>query len=415
MRAHSVRPFILFHLSVGIRLALRKLAPILAAMFSAYYLLRPELFNTVFAALLERGSLLMGLVSSVLTLSIAAMAAPRICLGLNGWIRHLPARGLTHRRLAGIAIAVAQTPLLLLLALLSLIAFAIFHVSPILYLLGLPVLGLAAGLCTLPLRRHLFTKPLAFIACVLSTSGHWTFLASAVILLIFADRTAGSLSPSRKSHVTQRSLSSSLFNTIIAFRALRLRLLFPYLPALSILGLTSLFLSNNILTPHQMFRGIIFGGTLSIAVFCAFIANALAIRRPPWPWARSLPWSAYHRILTDTILIALLTIPLLVLISLLKIQAIWPVAISLPPLASFNALMIRTAFIYPMGALGRAFLFGMVVAALVCLIPAVSFVFLASTPALLMYSAAEEKNQKVSVWLEMHHLAAGDSLSWSRQ
>jgi len=415
VRTHSAKPFVTFHLSVGIRLALRKLAPILAVAFAAYYLLRPELFNTVFAALLARGSLLMGLVSSILSLSVATMAAPRICLGLNGWIRHLPARGLTHRRLAGIAIAVAQTPVLLVLALFSLIAFAVFQVSPILYLLGLPILGLATGLCVLPVQRNIFTKPLSFATCLLSTSGHWIFLTIAIVLLVIADLTAGPLSLSRKSITSKRALPGSFISATIAFRALRLRILLAYLPALFVLGMTSLFLSNNTLTPQQIFRGVIFGGTLSIAVFCAFAANLFAVRRPPWPWARSLPWSANHRILTDTILIGLLTIPILVLISLIQGQAIWPIAVSLPPLAAFASLMVRTAFIYQMGALGRTFIFGTVAAVLVCLIPAVSFIFLVSTPILLRYAAAEEKNQKVSAWLEMHHLAAGDPLSWSRQ
>ena len=415
MRAYSAKPFINFHLSVGTRLALRKLAPILAVAFAAYYLLRPELFNTVFAALLERGSLLMGLVSSILSLSVAAMAAPRICLGLNGWIRHLPARGLTHRRLAGIAITVAQTPVLLVLALLSLIAFAVFQVSPILYLLGLPILGLASGLCVLTVERNILTKPLSFAACVLSTSGHWIFLTIAVVLLIIADQSAGSLSPSRKSRVPQESLSSSLSNAIIVFRALRLRILFPYLPALSVLGLTSLFLSNNSLTPHQMFRAVIFGGTLSIAMFCAFIANALAVRRPPWPWARSLPWSAKQRITTDAMLIGLFAIPILFLVMLIKIQAIWPVSACCAPLVFFASFTVRRAFENQLGAVWQTLIVGTSASVLVCLIPLISIVFLAISPLLIKYGAEQEKQQKVSRWLEMHHLAAGDPLSWSRQ
>jgi hypothetical protein len=415
MRAYSAKPFIAFHLAVGIRLALRRLAPILAVAFAAYYLLRPELFNIVFSALLERGSLLMGIVSSILSLSVAAMAAPRICLGLNGWIRHLPARGLTHRRLAGIAITVAQTPVLLVLALLSLIAFAVFQVSPILYLLGLPILGLASGLCVLPVQRNFFTKPLSFAACVLSTSGHWIFLTIAIVLLIIADQSAGSLSPSRKSRVSQKSLPSSLSNAIIVFRALRLRILFPYLPALFVLGLTSLFLSNNTLTTHQMFRAVIFGGTLSVAMFCAFIANSLAVRRPPWPWARSLPWTAKQRITADAWLIGLSAIPILVLVMLIKIQATWPVAVCFPPLIFFASLAVRRAFKNQLGALWQILIVGITTSMLVCLIPLISIVFLAMTPLLIKYGVELEKQQKVSRWLEMHHLAAGDSLSWSRQ
>jgi uncharacterized membrane protein YvlD (DUF360 family) len=415
VRAHSVKPFVIFHLGVGVRLALRKLAPILAVAFAAYYLLRPELFNAIFAALLERGSLLMGLVSTLLSLSVAAMAAPRICLGLNGWIRHLPARGLTHRRLAGIAITTAQTPVLLLLAVLSLFAFAVFQVSPFLYLLGLPILGLASGLFVLPLQRNCFSKPLSFAACVLSTSGHWIFLTIAIVLLIIADLTAGSLSPSRKSRVSQRSLPGSLTNVIIVLRALRLRILFPYLPALFVLGLTSLFLSNNTLTLHQIFRGVIFGGTLSVSMLCAFIANSLAVRRPPWPWARSLPWSAQQRITTDASLIGLSAIPILFLVMLIKLQAIWPVAICIPPLVFFASLSVRRAFENQLGAVWQILIVGTTASVLVCLIPLISIVFLAMTPQLIKYGAEQEKQQKVSRWLEMHHLAAGDSLSWSRQ
>ena len=436
---HSVKPFVAFHLAVGTRLALRKLAPILAAAFAAYYLLRPELFNAVFAALLDRGSLLMGLVSSILSLSVAAMTAPPICLGLNGWIRHLPARGLTHRRLACIAIFLAQIPILLVLATLALIAFMVYKSPPFLYVSGLPILGLAAGLSVLPVKHNYLSKPLAFAACVLSVSGHWFFIISAMLLFIIADLTAGPLIRPRKSLRYQKSqkprkpispqipitvqngieakktISSSFICLTIAFRALRLRSLLAYLPPLFIIGMTSIFLSNNTLTPLQISRGVIFGGTLSTAVFCALAAHLLAVRRPPWPWGRSLPWSASHRILTDTVLIGALTLPLIVIISFIESSALWPVVASLLPLAAFAALMIRPAFLYPMGALGRALLIGTVVSIIVCLLPAISLIFLASTPVILKFAAAEERNQKVSAWLEMHHLAAGDSLSWSRQ
>jgi hypothetical protein len=411
LRVHSVKPFVAFHLAVGARLALRKLAPIIAIAFAAYYLLRPELFNAIFAALLENGSLLMGLVSSILSLSVAAMAAPRICLGLNGWIRHLPARGLTHRRLAAIAISVAQMPILLVLAILALIAFAIFQISPILYLLGLPILGLASGLCVLPVQRNLLSKLLSSAACILSTSGHWIFLTIAILLLVIADLTAGILSPSHKSRVSQRSRTSPLTNAIIVLRALRLRMLFLYLPALLVLGLTSLFLSNNTLTPHQTFRAVIFGGTLSASMLCAFISNSLAVRRPPWPWVRSLPWSAKQRITTDALLIALSTIPILFLVILINFQAIWPVAIYIPPLVFFASLTIRQAFDNQLGAVWQILIAGTTASVLICLVPLLSVVFLAITPLLIKHAAKQDKNQKVSRWLEIHHLAAGDSLS----
>lgn len=415
MKSHPVKPFIVFHLAVGTRLALRKLASILAVAFAAYFLLKPELINAIFAALLERGSILMGLVSTVLTLSVAAMAAPRVCLGLNGWIRHLPARSLTHRRLAGIAITVAQTPLLLILALLALISFGSFQVSPLLYLLGLPVLGLAAGLCVLPVRHNLLTRPMAFTACLLSASGHWIFLTCAIILLVVADQRAGPLARSRKSHLAHGSLSSSLSNASIVYRALRLRILLPYIPPLFVFGLTSLFLANNTLTPHQTFRGVVFGGTLALAIFSSFFANALSARRPPWPWARSLPWSAKQRYITDSFLICFSAIPLLILIAIIRIQAIWPAALCALPFAFFASLIMRRAIDYSSGTLWQILIVETTGSVLVCLIPLISVVFFALTPLILRYGTELEKQQRVSRWLEIHHLAAGDSLSWSRQ
>ncbi|MGD9346660.1 MAG: hypothetical protein PVH84_12400 [Candidatus Aminicenantes bacterium] len=415
MRGLPVKPFIVFHLAVGTRLALRKLAPILAIAFAAYYLLGPQLINAIFAGLLERGSLLMGAVSASLTLSVAAMAAPRICLGLNGWIRHLPARRLTHRRLAGIAVTVAQMPVLFILVLLALISLASFQVSPLLYLIGLPVLGLAAGLCVLPVGHNLLTKSLSLSACVLSASGHWIFLISAVVLLVVADRIAGPLARSRISPFSRRSLSSSLSRALIVLRALRLRILFSYLPSLVILGLTSLFLANNTLTLHQINRAVVFGGILSVAIFFAFFANALSARRPPWPWARSLPWSAKQRFIADSFLIGFGAIPLLILVAFLKIQAIWPAAFCVPPFAFFASLAMRRAIDYASGTLWQILTVETTASVLVCLAPPISVVFLAMTPLILRCGADLEKRQKVSRWLDIHHLAAGDSLSWSRQ
>jgi hypothetical protein len=36
-------------------------------------------------------------------------------------------------------------------------------------------------------------------------------------------------------------------------------------------------------------------------------------------------------------------------------------------------------------------------------------------PLILKYAVEGEQSQKVSRWLELHHLAAGDSLSWSKE
>jgi hypothetical protein len=87
----SARAFFIFHLSVGIRLAVRRLAAVLAVIFAAYFILRPEFFHELSAGFVEAGFLMTGLFSTVISLTIAGMAGPRVCHGLDGWIRHLPA------------------------------------------------------------------------------------------------------------------------------------------------------------------------------------------------------------------------------------------------------------------------------------------------------------------------------------
>jgi hypothetical protein len=91
------------------------------------------------------------------------------------------------------------------------------------------------------------------------------------------------------------------------------------------------------------------------------------------------------------------------------------VVIFIPPLAFFASLSVRRAFENKLGTVWQTMIVGTTASVLVCLIPLISIIFLAITPLLIKHVAEQEKRQKVSAWLEMHHLAAGDSLSWNRQ
>ena len=111
----NLKAFLIFHLNVGARLALNKLTPVLGAIFALYFIFKPELFNEFFSDLLSEGSLIPGVLFTLLCSATASMASKRVCLGLIGWMRHLPVSGLATRRLAEIAVFVAQTPILLVL------------------------------------------------------------------------------------------------------------------------------------------------------------------------------------------------------------------------------------------------------------------------------------------------------------
>jgi hypothetical protein len=407
--------FFRFHLSVGIRLALRTLAPVASIIFAFYYFFRIEFFATLVKAFfIESSGLISGLLFSVFSLSIAGIAASRICLGLTGWIRHLPVSSQTSRRLAALAIFIAQIPVLVFLVFPILILSKSSGIVLTIYIIGLPFLGLASAVCVLPVQRKLFTRPLAAVACVFSASGNWSFLMAGFILIACCDLLSGSLIPVRKRPRFHRTFKGSLLYANISWRALRLRVFPSYILPLLILGGTSLFISNNDFSSPLSAKATLFGGTLGLSILLATLANILASRRPPWPWARSLPWSARQRIVIDSLFLAAHTLPLLVVLALMNIGIVSPLLAILPSLILLASFAMRRASEYRIGVFGMVLVYGVLGAFLVALIPLISLLFLALSPVALKYAVDEERCQKVSRWLELHHLAAGDSLTWSQ-
>jgi hypothetical protein len=66
-----------------------------------------------------------------------------------------------------------------------------------------------------------------------------------------------------------------------------------------------------------------------------------------------------------------------------------------------------------MGAAGEIAVQGGLIAAAIALAPWLALGALALVPWAVREAARRESAQKVSRWLELHHLAAGDPLSWS--
>jgi len=409
----SVHAFLIFHLRVGARLALRKIAPGLAIVFAAYYLLWPAFFHVLIVTLIYLGSWISGLFFTFICVSPAAMASHRICLGLDGWIRHLPSTTTTQRRLASVAILIAQIPILIVLVLLVIGACSNSDISSTAYFVGMPILGLASAQFVLPIKRKWSTRPIALAACIASMSGQWTLVAGSMVLLVITDFAAGPLCPSRKRPKLQMTLKGSSLYAFLTWRALKFRIFPLYLVSLFILGLNTLFISHNNFDQSINTKAVCLGGALNLAVFIALAANMVSVRRPPWPWVRSLPWSARKRVVMDATVLYLFAIPLLILILLIDIKSLWPILLSLPVFTLFASQQIRQASEDRMGAAGKIFLTGVIGVLLIGLFPVSSIIFLASIPFALWYAEKAEKNQKVSRWLELHHLASGDSMSWS--
>ena len=403
-----------FHLRVGARVALRVLVPVIAALFGGGMILGVDFLNSLARMLYGPGS--SGGTAMLLAfgaIGVASAAAPRVCRGLDGWLRHLPVPGRTHRRAAVLAIAVTQVPLFLLLTPLSLVTTrdaAVFLVD----VLAVPVTTLAAALFALPVGRGALVRPLALAAAILPQSGGWATLAAGAGLLVVTDQLAGPLckiaGPRRRSGP---ALALLPLEARIAWRALGWRLAGAYGAALLPLASGWAFVAHNELPPVYVARGALLGGGLAMVLLFAQMGETLAARRPAWPWSRSLPWPASQRVGFDALFVAAHAAPLLALAAAIHPPSVLALLALLPLLAVRAAGAMRRAPERRTGASGEILMEGGLAAALVALLPWVSLGFLALTPWALRAAAERERRQKVSRWLEVHHLAVGDPQSWS--
>jgi hypothetical protein len=408
-----------FHLHVGARLAMRAFVPVLAAAVAGIMLLGND-FLVSFSVLLwgaksAGGS---GVLIAALCYVAAASAAPRVCRGLDGWLRHLPISGGAQRRAAGLAIAVSQAPLLLGLALLSLVATR-FGPATLLDVLSLLVCAPAAALLAMPVQRPLLTRPLALASAVVSVSGGWLPAGGGALLLVLADRCAGEL-PRRIGPIRPigrigriQSSTGALVELRIAWRALRWRLVSALAAGTLPLACAWAFVAHNELAPKHVRLAALLGGGCSLVFLYSDLGEVLGARRPAWPWSRSLPWSARRRVLFDAGFLAAHAIPTLLLTAWIDPLSALPVLAVTPWLAVRSAGAMRRAPERRTGASGEILMEGLLLAAAVALLPWVALVPPFATPWAVRAAAERDRQQKVSRWLELHHLAVGDPQSWS--
>lgn len=408
--------FLRFHLNVGARLAAKILAPLIAVFFASLYIFKIDFFVVLARALFVDSHIVVsGLFYSAITIGASYIISPRICLGLNDWIRHLPLKSRSNRRMALISIFMAQVPVLLSLSLPSLLLSNNLGVNPAVYFFGLPVLGLSSALFVLPIRNSLVIKPFVLFACILSASGNWPMLIAGAFLFLICDLVSGPLVSRKKSQRYNKVTKGLWLSFFMAWRALKWRIGFPYIFSFIILGLTQVFIQNNDLSPVLSGKIYLFSVACSTVVICAFLAHVLAVRRPPWPWSRSLPWSSRRRVLLDAGGFAMSATPLLLMAFVMEKNIIFPLLLSLPALCFLSSWTMGRAFDLRTGAYGTILIFGGIGVLLLCLYPLISIVYLILAPILLKQAVEQERILKVSRWLERHHLAAGDSLSWSQK
>ncbi|HEX3125745.1 MAG TPA: hypothetical protein VH394_00290 [Thermoanaerobaculia bacterium] len=408
-------PLLRFHLRVGARLALRVMVPVFASATGGLMLLGIDFINSLSVTLFgARGKAGSGLPIAFICLGVAWVAAPRVCRGIDGWLRHLPATGLAHRRSAQLAIAAAQGSILALLVFLV-IAAARNGGDPWPSFTGLLVAAPAAALAAMPVQRFV-ARPIALAAAFLPFSGGWLPVAGGAALLIVADRIAGPLRRTRAAVELPRSARKGTGRWLearIAWRALGGSLAGAYLSALLPLGAAALFVRNNELPDIYIRLGALLGGGCAVVFLLAGLAESLAVRRPAWPWSRSLPWPASRRVLFDALFLGAHALPLVFLTAWIEPVAALAVLAEIPLLAVRSSGAVRRAPERRTGASGEILLEGLMLAAAVALLPWVSLFALLGLPLAVRAAAERERRQKVSGWQEIHHLAAGDPQSWS--
>jgi hypothetical protein len=237
-------------------------------------------------------------------------------------------------------------------------------------------------------------------------------LAVGLLLTITADAVAGPLFlPAKIRKIGSPGKSWRLPWTLIG-RAMGLRLLLPYLAVTPVLAALFLLATDRV-DAARASRAVRLGGAMMLVLFIAILAGMLSVRRPPWPWSRSLPWSAGQKIISDTLFIILAALPLIAVVGLLDSGAALTLLASCPTLAAFSAGAMRRSCAGRSGPWGKILLNGGLAAAALTILPLFAVLFLLLTPLLLLQAASSEKKRKVTAWNELHHRAAGDPFSWS--
>lgn len=200
--------------------------------------------------------------------------------------------------------------------------------------------------------------------------------------------------------------------TRITLRAMGWRLPAAGLASALIVVPALLFVTNNQLTMGQERLAIRLAGLLAVVFPAALSAEALSVRRPPWPWSRSLPVSPARRVVMDAAFLASVGLPALV-VSCFWLWSAIPVVASVPFIALRAAAGVRRAPGHQGGASGPMLAEGSIAAMAVGLVPWSALVCVMLTPLALRWAIQAERRHDVSGWHELQHLAAGDPAAWS--
>ena len=406
-----------FHLGSGVRLGLRAGVPI-AAVVTVGIGISPDPGATLVAlgegvGVPGRWPGVVGLLTAV-SLTLALWAAPRLAHGADGWARHLPISSAAQRLGIQLALVVCQAPTAI--AWFALWSVAASHGLPVDPLrLATPVLiACACAVGATPVRRRWTTVAIGVLALVGAHLDSWAGPFVVLGAIAVGERFHGPVGRPRRRLAPRRVevVSALGLQLRIARRAIgAIGLSRAWLFAAGPLVAAAAFAANNADAPRL--GAVRLGGVLATTLIATELAHRLSIRRPPWGWVRSLPWSAIDRIVADALVIALASVPAVLATAAVRPGAALPVAASVPliALAAADAARRRP------GGHGGAWAPVLALGAFAALWLGVraEFGFLALLLAIpkLFEAARGERALKVAAWDPRHHAEAGDPASWS--
>jgi len=407
-----VKALLQFHLRVGARVAIRSFIPLFTAVLVAIMIQMYPVAAVISIALrayAARPTMEETMLMVAAALVLPVWAVSRLALGMNGWMKHLPISRVGNRRGLTLALLIVQMPFAVGLLLLAVVAHA--HGLSVTVPMIRWGLILAAGACAAaPVHRQWLTAPVSLAAAFLSVQAADGLIISAAGLLVVADLFAGPVRRLRRR--PPKSSAGPLLDFRISWRALGWRALGCYALGVVPVAAMALFISNNELTGTVADGAGRFGTAIALLVVISGMARRLAVRRPPWPLARSFPWSAGQRVAGDALFLGLHALPLLILGALVNPTATVE-ACALVPLLSIRAAGCMRQMPARRTGEGRFVAEGIFFAGSSALSAwALLFWLAAAFPAFRAAREAEAR-QKVTRWLELHYATAGDSQSWS--
>lgn len=408
-------PLLRFHVASAARVALRSAVPQIALLV-AWVGMQPS--PGFFLGQLAHGAATgdvwpaVPVFFGIWSLILAAATSRRLVPATQGWHRHLAVTSRQHRLTMLCTCILGQLPLAVFWLALWLGALGQGWEARFVYLCSLVLLLPASASLTLP-GRGLRTLPLGWVAWLAAvTVDPWGCLVGCFCLALREGLETSWRAPRRRSRLLSTGLPLGWTPRVLG-RALGRRWLAPYPAAVLLLAAGWLFLRNNELDVQQASVGIRLCGCLAVAVVLLQLADQVRLRRPPWSWIRSQPWTARRRVLEDASWLAVSCLPVV-------LASFWVGAGEAPlaswvllPVAAYLAMRVSgSLWRRKPGAsrLGAAIYVETALVVAWCAVTAWAAVVLCVLlPLAWTWAATAEQRFKVSRFHERHHHLQGET------